>query len=113
MKPAGGRGLAMARLNESCSGCHREQTKLHVFEHEALREGCTDVSCPHGSVNPKLLVERDYNLCLKCHAQTRGNAVALHRQRTPRRLPFCAGPAGRPVAHPAVHGSSVSPHLHY
>ena len=36
MKPAG--GLAMARLNESCANCHREQTKPMIFEHAALRE---------------------------------------------------------------------------
>src|SRR5215469_1166559 len=37
MKPA--HGLAMARLNENCSTCHREQTRPFIFEHAALREG--------------------------------------------------------------------------
>ena len=68
MKPA--RGLAMGRQNESCAQCHREQTKPHVYEHEALREGCTACHQPHGSINAKLLVQRDNNLCLKCHAQS-------------------------------------------
>src|SRR6266446_7407595 len=66
-KPAS--GLAMARLNQSCAGCHREQTRPFVFEHEAVREGCTVCHNPHGSMNRKLLVESDANLCLKCHAQ--------------------------------------------
>src|SRR5262249_5253627 len=29
-------GLAMARLNETCAPCHREQTRPFVFEHPAL-----------------------------------------------------------------------------
>src|ERR1051326_3412659 len=67
LKPAG--GLAMARLNQTCAQCHREQARPFVFEHEALREGCTVCHTPHGSINPKLLLERDVNLCLKCHAE--------------------------------------------
>ena len=41
-KPAG--GLAMARLNQSCAQCHRDQSRPFVFEHEALREGCIERS---------------------------------------------------------------------
>ena len=72
---AAGSGLAMARLNESCAPCHREQAKPHVYEHAAMREGCITCHVPHGSINPKMLVERDSNLCLKCHAQTQGPGV--------------------------------------
>src|SRR5437870_2942474 len=57
MKPA--RGLAMARLNENCAQCHREQTRPFVYEHEALREGCAVCHQPHGSINAKMLVESD------------------------------------------------------
>ena len=66
-KPAG--GLGMARLNEQCAQCHREQARTFVFEHEAMREGCVTCHQPHGSIHPKLLTDRDANLCLKCHAQ--------------------------------------------
>jgi hypothetical protein len=38
MKPAG--GLAMARMDEPCAQCHREQTKPVVYAHEAMRDGC-------------------------------------------------------------------------
>lgn len=109
-QPAG--GLAMARLNETCAGCHREQTRPFVFEHEAMREGCTSCHQPHGSISSKLLVQRDANLCLKCHAQTpQGNGVWIgkvdHTQLL--RLGSCWS-AG---CHTAVHGSSVHPKLLY
>ena len=88
MKPAG--GLAMARSNENCAQCHREQTRPFIFEHAALREGCTVCHNPHGSINAKMLVQRDSNLCLKCHAQTQGPAGKwrrFHRQHRPHRVP--------------------------
>ncbi len=69
-KPAG--GLNMARANESCSQCHRAQTRPFMYVHEAMREGCTFCHAPHGSVNAKMLVTPDLNLCLRCHAQVQG-----------------------------------------
>ncbi len=114
MKPTG--GLALARLNESCATCHREQTKPFIFEHEAMREGCTVCHSPHGSINPKLLLERDNNLCLKCHAQTQGPIIGAgqimigdedHTDKL--RLGGCWS-AG---CHTAVHGSNFNPkHLY-
>lgn len=110
------RGLSMARLNQQCSGCHREQARPFVFEHEALREGCTVCHQPHGSVNAKLLVERDNNLCLKCHAQTPGAGVATghvyigqidHTDRLRVGTCWSAG------CHTAVHGSNVHPRQLY
>jgi len=68
MKPA--RGLAMSRLNENCAQCHRAETRPFVFEHPAMREGCAACHNPHGSINAKMLLIRDNNLCLRCHAQT-------------------------------------------
>ena len=79
LKPKG--GLAMARQNESCAQCHREQTRPFVFEHEALREGCAVCHNPHGSINEKMLVESDPNLCLRCHAQVQApGGEHFHRQ---------------------------------
>ncbi|MBM3834603.1 MAG: hypothetical protein FJ403_15290 [Verrucomicrobia bacterium] len=111
MKPSG--GLAMARLNESCAQCHREQAKPVVFEHEALREGCTTCHQPHGSINRKMLIQADNNLCLKCHAQVQSGAGQVvigksdHTTRIRGRTCWTAG------CHPSVHGSNISPHLHY
>ena len=115
MKSAG-TGLAMARLNESCAPCHREQARPRAYEHAAMREGCTACHVPHGSINAKMLVERDNNLCLKCHAQVQGGGVPAgqvvigtinHSSFLSRGACWSAG------CHSAVHGSNVSPNLYY
>lgn len=114
MKPAG--GLAMARGNETCAQCHREQARPRVFEHAAMREGCIVCHSPHGSINAKMLVERDANLCLKCHAQEPGSGVAAgqifiglinHTGYLRMGTCFSAG------CHAAVHGSDVDHRLRY
>ena len=111
MKPA--RGLAMARLNESCAECHREQTKPHVFVHEAMRDGCTTCHQPHGSVNPKMLAERDNNLCLKCHAQTHSVAGRIYIGKEDHTAHLALGGCWSAGCHTAVHGSNINPHLRY
>lgn len=111
MKPSG--GLAMARLNESCAECHQEQARPFVYEHEALREGCTVCHQPHGSVNRNMLVQSDNNLCLRCHAQVQLAPGRLiigqtdHTDLVRGRTCFAAG------CHNAVHGSNISPRLHF
>ena len=107
--------MPMGRVNETCAQCHRAQARPHVFEHEALREGCVICHDPHGSINPKMLVQRDNNLCLKCHAQvampnTRGTTFIGnfdHTQVLKQGTCFSAG------CHTAVHGSDVNSHLRY
>ena len=110
MKPA--RGLAMARLNEQCTSCHREQSRRFVFEHEALREGCVTCHQPHGSINRKMLVQADPNLCLRCHAQSqRGGKLFIgdedHTDNLRRATCWNSG------CHTAVHGSNVDRRLRY
>jgi predicted CXXCH cytochrome family protein len=115
MKRAG--GLAMARLNETCAQCHREQARPFVFEHEALREGCTVCHNPHGSINRQFLAQRDNNLCLKCHAQVQGQdplatgeffiGKVNHADFVRRGTCWSAG------CHTAIHGSNVNPLMLY
>jgi predicted CXXCH cytochrome family protein len=112
MKPA--RGLAMARENEQCATCHREQSRRFVYEHQALREGCTECHQPHGSINRKMLVQPDPNLCLKCHAQQPGGAPGRlfigsvdHTDRVQRATCWAS------TCHTAVHGSMVDRYLRY
>lgn len=110
MKPAG--GLAMSRQNEQCAGCHREQSRRFVFEHEALREGCTTCHQPHGSINNKMLVQADANLCLRCHAQTqRGGRLFIgHADHT---QSIMRGGCWTSTCHSSVHGSNVDRLLRY
>ncbi len=113
-KPAG--GLAMARQNESCALCHREQTRPFVFGHEAMREGCVACHSPHGSINQKMLVESDPNLCLRCHAQVQGPNVAsgsIYIGNTDHTAFFANRNLLDLGCHTAIHGSNVDPRLRY
>lgn len=107
------KGMFVARVNETCAQCHREQARPRVFEHEALREGCTTCHNVHGSINDKMLVERDNNLCLKCHGEITATAGTVmigernHNSFISRGTCFSAG------CHTAMHGSDVNPHLRY
>jgi len=109
------RSLAMSRQNDTCGSCHRDQHRPFVFEHQALRQGCLTCHSPHGSINEKLLNDRDVNLCLKCHAQVQNplqpNAIVIgkidHTGYLKTGACFSAG------CHSAVHGSNVNPMLLY
>jgi len=110
-------GLAMARVNETCAACHREQSGPFAFEHEALREGCVICHQPHGSVNRMMLTESDPNLCLRCHAQVSSAAPGYagkifigkedHTDRLKQGGCWTAG------CHSAVHGSNVDPRMRF
>ena len=62
-----GEGASLESQNETCTRCHTAQKGPFVFEHEAMREGCTVCHNPPGTVNAKMLLDRDANLCLRCH----------------------------------------------
>lgn len=107
-----GGGTALASENESCFRCHASQRGPYAFEHEATREGCTICHTAHGSVNAKMLTERDANLCLKCHFQQASAGRLLiggsdHTLRVQQGTCWTAG------CHEAVHGSRVSPSLRF
>jgi predicted CXXCH cytochrome family protein len=65
-----GTGTSLESMNETCTKCHTAQKGPFVFEHGAVKEGCISCHSPHGSVNQKMLVARDANLCLRCHLTT-------------------------------------------
>lgn len=108
-----GGGTAMLSENEACLRCHPAQRGPYVFEHEAMREGCTTCHNPHGSINSKLLKVRDSNLCLKCHFQQiqPGGGIVIggvdHTLRLQQGTCWTAG------CHEAVHGSRVSSSLRF
>ncbi len=63
-----GGGAALAASTETCLRCHTQQAGPFTYPHGAIREeGCTACHNPHGSVNDKMLIARDANLCLRCH----------------------------------------------
>lgn len=114
LKPA--RGLAMARHNESCAQCHRDQARPFVFEHEAMREGCAICHNPHGSINRKMLVQSDPNLCLRCHAQVQGPGLAggeIYIGKVPHGQLMRIGTCWTAGCHSAVHGSNIDPIMRY
>jgi predicted CXXCH cytochrome family protein len=103
----------VVRTGDVCAQCHREQAAPFIYQHEAMREGCTVCHAVHGSINPKLLTERDNNLCLKCHAQV-PTAKGLIFIGEVNHTPFLKqGTCFSAGCHTAVHGSNISSHLRY
>jgi predicted CXXCH cytochrome family protein len=107
-----GGGVSLVSENENCLTCHPAQRGPQVFEHEALREGCTVCHTAHGSVNAKMLVARDANLCMRCHFQqvTGGRILIGGSDHTVRLQQGTCWTAG---CHEAVHGSRVSSSLRF
>ncbi len=112
------KGKFVARVNETCASCHRKESRSRVFEHEAMREGCVTCHKVHGSINPRMLTERDNNLCLKCHAQIAASPGIL----TIGKMPHAGfgpneflrqGTCHSAGCHTAVHGSDINRHLRY
>jgi len=109
------KSLSITRANDVCAQCHRSQTRPHVFAHEAVREGCQNCHQVHGSINPKMLTERDNTLCLKCHVTLSSPKKIMigginaedHVSRMRNGSCFSAG------CHTAVHGSNFNNHLRY
>jgi predicted CXXCH cytochrome family protein len=108
-----GGGMSLTSENETCRKCHVAQHGPFVFEHEAVREGCTVCHDPHGTVNAKMLLQRNQNLCLKCHFQQQNTAGQLfiggrdHAQFVTRGTCWTAG------CHEAVHGSQIGSSLRF
>ncbi len=105
--------LGLARLNESCAECHREQSRPFVYQHEALREGCIVCHQPHGSIADKMLVQRDNNLCLKCHAQVATLGGQIFIGDTAHTDYLSRGSCWSARCHTAVHGSNIDRQLRY
>ncbi len=108
-----GGGTALATQQDTCGKCHVAQRGPFVFEHEAVREGCTTCHQPHGTVNARMLVERNHVLCLKCHfqQQTVGGRIFIGGQEHSGRLG--RGTCWTAGCHEAVHGSQVGSSLRF
>jgi len=106
-----GNAAAALGVNEGCVKCHPAQRGPFVFEHEAMREGCTVCHNPHGSVNDQLLTERSANLCLKCHIDIKTADITIGG--LPHQFLMQRGTCWTAGCHEAVHGSQVSTSLRY
>lgn len=109
-------GLFAARADsENCTRCHQAQRGPFVFEHEAVREGCTTCHDPHGTVNEKMLTQRNANLCLKCHFQQQNTAgsVFIGGVEHGRALRLNRGTCWSAGCHEAVHGSHIGSSLRF
>jgi len=87
-----------------------------IFEHAAMREGCTVCHSPHGSINAKMLVQRDSNLCLKCHAQRQENSsnrAVVYIGNVDHGTFMRYGTCWTAGCHAAVHGSNTQPFYFY
>jgi predicted CXXCH cytochrome family protein len=108
-----GGGTALSTEQDTCGKCHIAQRGPFVFEHEAVREGCTTCHQPHGSVNQRMLTERNAILCLKCHfqQQTIGGKIFIGGQEHSGRLN--RGTCWSAGCHEAVHGSHIGSSLRF
>jgi DmsE family decaheme c-type cytochrome len=107
-----GGALNLATANETCTECHTQQAGPFIYKHNAMLEGCTACHNPHGSVNQKMLVARDDNLCLRCHLEVAGKGQIIvggedHASRLQRGTCWSSG------CHEAPHGSNANSHLRY
>jgi len=106
-------GIVMAERG-SCVTCHPAQAGPFVFEHEAMRDGCTVCHAPHGSMNTKLLKIRNANLCLQCHfVEQRQNALMIGGVDHTGFGFIQQGTCWTAGCHEAVHGSHVNGSLRF
>ncbi len=108
-----GTGASLEGELETCTKCHSAQKGPFIFKHNAMKEGCTACHNPHGSVNQKMLVARDANLCLRCHFQQPGATNTLMVGGEDHRSRLQNGNCWTQGCHEAVHGSNISKPLRY
>ena len=95
-------------VNEVCFKCHTDKRGPYIWKHDALKDGCTTSQPVHGSVNDKMLVARDYNLCLKCHSLTSSPNFYSHAGGR-----LSEGACWSAGCHQAIHGSNFNDHFRY
>jgi DmsE family decaheme c-type cytochrome len=108
-----GGGFSLTSEMDTCTKCHTAQRGPFVFEHEAVREGCTTCHDPHGTVNDKMLTQRNQNLCLKCHFQQQTAAGKLTIGGRDHSAFLTRGTCWSAGCHEAVHGSHIGSSLRF
>jgi predicted CXXCH cytochrome family protein len=108
-----GGGLAFMSQNETCFQCHTAQRGPFVYEHEAVRQGCVVCHSPHGSLNQRMLNERNATLCLKCHFQEQKEPGTIFIGDVNHSSFLQQGTCWSAGCHEEPHGSNVTPLLRY
>jgi predicted CXXCH cytochrome family protein len=108
-----GGGTELATEFDTCGRCHTAQRGPFVFEHEAIREGCTTCHQPHGTVNAKMLRERNASLCLKCHFQEQTVAGRVYIGARDHSSFLSRGTCWSAGCHEAIHGSQIGSSLRF
>ncbi len=91
-------------VNEVCFKCHTDKRGPWVYAHDALKDGCTTCHQVHGTVNDKMLIARDYNLCLRCHATSTYPVVGTVNHQSL----WTKGACWSGGCHQEIHGSNFS-----
>jgi predicted CXXCH cytochrome family protein len=78
-----------------------------------VRQGCVTCHSPHGSVNQRMLNERNATLCLKCHFQQQTKPGRIFIGDTDHTTFLPQGTCWSAGCHEAIHGSQVNPLLRY
>lgn len=95
-------------VNEVCFKCHTDKRGPYIWKHDALKDGCTVCHQVHGSVNDKMLIANDYNLCLRCHAVVTSPTFYGHSSSR-----WAEGTCWTAGCHPTIHGSNFSDHFKF
>lgn len=69
--PMGGHGryqLKEFTVNQTCYQCHADKRGPFLWEHQPVRDNCTNCHTPHGSNQVRLLKQPQNFLCASCHS---------------------------------------------
>ena len=72
--PGDTKSLKEFTVNETCYNCHADKRGPLLWEHQPVRENCLNCHTPHGSNQPRLLIERMNFLCSSCHSAQSNNS---------------------------------------
>jgi len=76
--PMGGAGdtkdLKEFTVNQTCYNCHADKRGPLLWEHQPVRDNCLNCHNPHGSNQPRLMIEPFAFLCSSCHSAESNNS---------------------------------------
>ena len=96
-----GQTFSLSGADQACFNCHQEFQGPFIYEHNASNDysiekgGCLSCHDPHGSPNPRLLLQPEKQLCQQCHS--------IPKHRTAHGGVFASRNCGE--CHADVHGS--------